>query len=473
MGVKIDELDPYGSVDQTKADDDLFEISKNSGTPGFPIYLPGDSRKITRKELISLLGGIPYSGGRYEVVKVLSADSVQNGINFTTTYAKAKAKAISTSEKIVVYVWVGSYDIQETIEIHPLVPIIGIGNPGDVQFDSNYSQSAIFSIVSNDEYFISNITISNNGNPSGFSISHDTGIIDNGNWDNLIIKSKTGITDWAGNYRNMNCDADLILAGNLLSNSIVYNCHFKNKSCGFSDTDFVSIEGIIEDCTGIDYCFGASISKGVSTGSELAIKNTKGRDYCFGFAGQTSDAGYYNNHIQGIIKNCEGRDYCFGSTTNGDNGSIVLDDIGIIEDCKARNYSCFYSSVDSQFINGKIINFIFSGIDCLSGTSLIGHLIDCKGSNIRGTQLGIIDNCRLINQSGITRDVIIIGDGAIIKYSSIIQLETTKDSIKIASGSSVKITHCELNKDFNLISGDSYTNLIAIPYNIIDSNLTE
>ncbi len=68
MGIRINDLDPYGSVNDIKADDDLFEVSKNSGTPGFPIYAPGDSKKITRKELTSLLGGIHYSGKNYEVV---------------------------------------------------------------------------------------------------------------------------------------------------------------------------------------------------------------------------------------------------------------------------------------------------------------------------------------------------------------------------------------------------------------------
>ena len=68
---KIDELPIYGTIDTDAKKKDLYEVSKNSGTSGTPIYASGDSRKITGDELISVLG----IANRREVATVTVLDS--------------------------------------------------------------------------------------------------------------------------------------------------------------------------------------------------------------------------------------------------------------------------------------------------------------------------------------------------------------------------------------------------------------
>ena len=64
-------------------------------------------------------------------------------------------------------------------------------------------------------------------------------------------------------------------------------------------------------------------------------------------------------------------------------------------------------------------------------------------------------------------DAIRLSNGAKISYSTIIQLEPSFDSIKIESGATVQISHCESNKDFNVASASPYTNSIPVPNNVI------
>ncbi len=247
MGWKIDQLDPYGSVNEIQADDDLFEISKNSGTPGFPVYLPGDSKKITRKELISLLGGIPYSGARYEVVKE-TGNAIQNGVNFLAAYTVAAGKA-SAGDRVVVWVWAGNIDMNNTtLTLSPNVTIAGIGGPKDTIFDSAIGLSSIFSVGNSDsDYALMNLTIKNTGNPSGFSIAHGGGVIDNGSWDNVILEAKTSIgQEYAGNYSRVIANVADVLNGSvsgLIENSTAFavNC--------FSAT---TVDGIIKNCNALN-----------------------------------------------------------------------------------------------------------------------------------------------------------------------------------------------------------------------------
>lgn len=61
----IPDLPVYGSFDASKARKDLFEVTKNNGTFGSPIYPVGASRKITGDELKVVLGMggyIPLAG---------------------------------------------------------------------------------------------------------------------------------------------------------------------------------------------------------------------------------------------------------------------------------------------------------------------------------------------------------------------------------------------------------------------------
>ena len=55
MGKRIQDLDPYNSIDKTKAKQDLFEVSKNSGTYSSPTYATDGSRKITLEDLKTAL----------------------------------------------------------------------------------------------------------------------------------------------------------------------------------------------------------------------------------------------------------------------------------------------------------------------------------------------------------------------------------------------------------------------------------
>ncbi len=55
-GKRIEDLLAYGAVDAIKKEDDILELSKNSGTPGFPAYASDGSRQIKLSELRTLLG---------------------------------------------------------------------------------------------------------------------------------------------------------------------------------------------------------------------------------------------------------------------------------------------------------------------------------------------------------------------------------------------------------------------------------
>lgn len=74
---KIDELPIYGAVDADAKKKDLFEVSKNTGTSGTPIYASTGSKKITGDELVSLLG----IGGKKDVYVVTVLDSSQSPSN--------------------------------------------------------------------------------------------------------------------------------------------------------------------------------------------------------------------------------------------------------------------------------------------------------------------------------------------------------------------------------------------------------
>ncbi len=74
---KIDELPIYGAIDTDAKKKDLFEVSKNTGTSGTPVYASTGSKKITNDELIALLG----IGGKKDVYVVTVLDSEQSPSN--------------------------------------------------------------------------------------------------------------------------------------------------------------------------------------------------------------------------------------------------------------------------------------------------------------------------------------------------------------------------------------------------------
>lgn len=365
-GKKIDELDSYGAINFDKRRKDLFEVSKNEGTYLIPEYLPGGSRKITQEELESMLGYLPLSGAKYEISKPAS-DGVQNGVNFSVAYASASAKAVDENNRAIVYVLVGYYDIQETIVLSPFVDIVGIGNPEDIYFDSNYGQDSIFLIEDNNlDYCISNITIANNGTPSGLSIAHDAGLTDAGKWNNVILLAPNSedIT-YNGTYYKVIGGVDNVMQGSIGPDAIVSFSNFKNKSCGYSESTSVNIEGRIFDSIGIDYCFAYS-SAGPATISGV-IYDTKGRDGCFAVTIDDSSGA----DIAGHVKGCEGRDNCFSSTTSS---TATVNISGLVENSKA-NSACFsYSSDEArQFITGSVFNCQVGGINGLVHSSPDGH----------------------------------------------------------------------------------------------------
>lgn len=60
-GIRIEDLDAYGATDLDKMKGDIFEVSKNSGTSGAPVYLPADSHQVRLDELAEMVARIlPY-----------------------------------------------------------------------------------------------------------------------------------------------------------------------------------------------------------------------------------------------------------------------------------------------------------------------------------------------------------------------------------------------------------------------------
>lgn len=361
MGKRIDQLDPYGSVNFDKRRKDLFEISKNDGTYLDPEYLPGGSRKITQEELELMLGYLPLVGARYNIVTALSG-GVENGTRFAVAYAEAAAKAIDANNRSVVYVYPGYYDIQEKIRLSEFVDIYGVGRPEDIYFDSNYFQDCIFEILdTNLDYSISNITIANNGNPTEFSIKHAAGITDSGIWDNIILQAKTSDSIWDGNYDRIKGVVDKVMQGSIGPTGSVLNSIFKNKSCGYSETSNVTIEGSIFNSYGIDYCFGHSVN-GASDISGI-IEKSKGRDYCF----SSSNFGT-GTDISGKIKNCQGRNYCFSATSSN---TVTVDITGSVDNCEAFSNSFSFSPIiANRLISGNgVCNCKYGSINGIVNSS--------------------------------------------------------------------------------------------------------
>lgn len=465
MGKRIDQLDPYGSPVTSKRGADLFEVSKNSGTVDTPIYAVGDSRKLTFDELVDAIDCIPFSGENYEVVHN-NGTALENGAALIAAIAACNSKtpngnSLSITNQANIYLWTGDYDISEPILANQLIRFVGIGAKENIKIYSSSSLAYIFVVNSaNVIYSLSNLTISND---SGLSIAHGVGIGDVGIWDNLIINAPTSYTSYSGTYSNITATVDLVLPGTI--NGTVIKSTFKNKSCAYSESGASDITGTIEDCTGIDFCFGVSLVDRAKISGNVI--RTTARDKSFAYTESTTGS---NGEISGLVDNCHGRDYCFASTNNAGANGVVS---GIIKGYStARSYSFGYSANDIKgYITGEINTAIATGIDSCGFTKTTGIIKNFKGINSRGLHIGLIDSCRFINPSGATKDVIGIDGGGTIKYSTIIQLESTKDCIKIVSGASVKISHCELNQDFNLISGHPYINLINTGYNVIDSDL--
>jgi len=463
---KIPELDPYGSVNNPARLKDLYEVSKNIGTYGTPDYPVNSSRKITHEELVDGIGGIPYSGQNYEVVKA-TGNAAQNGVNLLAAIAACNAKtpnglSLTSANRATVYLLSGGYDIPTAMLANGLVNIEGVGRKEDIKiFSTSLLTSIIVVSSANVVYKISNLTISN---ASGLSIAHGTGIVDVGVWDNVIISAATDAPEWDGQYYNVKCSVGAVLQGSILSNAIVENCSFLNNSCGYSASSAVTISGTVKKCTSTGTSFGRASGGGVIISG--LIEDCESPFSSFG----NSNASGFEVLISGIIRGCKSTgDNNYGSSSSGGCNVVIS---GIIQDCESGIYSFGGNSASPTLVtvSGKIKN-CKGGNFSFGKTSAIGVIEGCEGSGTSGVHLGTIYNCRFKNISTSLKDVITIGDGASVKYTESIQLEITKDSIKISSGANVKISHCESNKDFNIVSGAAYTNLISNAYNVIDSDL--
>lgn len=330
---RIDELDPYGSVTEAKKGKDILEISKNSGPIEAPVYAIGDSRRVTIDELGNLIGGIPYSGTNYEVVRN-NGTALENGTKLGaimgSSYTKTpNGQPLSSTNRAVIYLLAGKYDLGSSfISIGAYVDIVSLANPQDVIITSSNADHTILVINPND-YYISGFTVNNTG--SGKSIGHATSVTDYGNWDNLIINAQTSVNDWQGKYSNLKCLSAGVLMGSILENAIVENCEFDQVSCGYSTDVDVIISGIIRNCKSAGSSFGRSSGAGVLISG--LIENCKSVASSFG----NSSAAGEEVLISGRIRNCIATgNNNFGSSSSG---SCDVNISGVIEYCESGTYS--------------------------------------------------------------------------------------------------------------------------------------
>jgi hypothetical protein len=464
---KIPELDPYGSVNSPAYLSDLLEISKNTGTYGSPSYDTGSSRKITFEQVISNLGYIPYSGQNYEIVKNTGSDT-QNGTNLKTALAACYSKtpngaALSANNRAVLYLLAGTYNLgSDSIAIGLYVDIKSLSSKESVIITSSNATGTIVVGISNN-YSLSGFKISNSASGKSISI---TSSIDDGVWRDLILDS--GTTDnknYNGSYGYLICTGNCF-GGNISGH--IFNC---SGAIGNNPTGTMLISGLIENCTSSGAGFGSSLAGTINISG--VIRNCKASANSFGY---TQAPNTYQVIISGLIENCESNGtFSFGSAVNS---GIQVTVSGIIRNCKSKGFSFGYSSPGFNSVSGLIENctVVATGTDRLNAygsTTSTGVIKNCKGYNSHGTHLGLVENCYFLNEEGSFVDVLKIGESGRIKYTTAIQMESTQDSIKVDSGASVNISHCETNQDFNLVSAAPYTNLINTAYNVIDVNLTK
>jgi hypothetical protein len=378
-------------------------------------------------------------------------------------YAKTpNGLALSNTNRAVVYFLAGKYDLGVAeLPVGQFVDFKSL-SPTKSVIVTTANATATLKIADTNNYSLEGFTIANTS--TGKSIGHNSSATDNGNWDNLYFAqgNNTENTIFAGNY--IDCDFSSIQALNGSIIGLVDNCKFSNTSCGYSATSSVEIYGTIKNSTAAGNSFGCSENGGVIISG--LIENCHSPYNSFGY---TSGVGF-DIIISGKIKNCTApTNFSFGSTIDN-TGNIYIS--GEINNCVGEAFSFGYSSVFARVeISGIVKNCTATSANCFGSTTSAGIIENCKGLNSFGEHSGELISCKFVFPESGTKDVVILKDGAKVIKCVIIQNEPSLDSIKIESGAEVKITHCETNQDFNLISGDPYTNLIAIPYNVIDSNL--
>jgi hypothetical protein len=358
---------------------------------------------------------------------------------------------------------------------------------------------------------------------SSFTGSTISGIIDscNGGQYSFGVSNNDGNVIISGNI--INCIGNIFsfgsvgINGNVNISGIIQNCNGGVFSFGgVNGTGDITISGLIQNCYSNSYAFGINVNGNINLTSTGIIDgcNTPQNGFLVVLGGVSGNT----ITINGIIENCNGGGSSFGSSGNADinlmgkinncngisqsfintgNGSINIS--GLISNCNGTSQSFGYCganfstlSISGQILNcnGSDVSFGYlnilntntpnisgliqncnAGIDSFGKTVVGGILKNNKGIYNRYIQQGLIDSCTFINQSGSTFDCIILGPSGTTKYSTFIQLEPTKDTIKTTSSAIVSIYHCALNKNINVVSGLSYTNNITTPYNVVDINI--
>ena len=280
---------------------------------------------------------------------------------------------------------------------------------------------------------------------------------------------------------------------NFTSSSYIFNCYaVASPGFGYGAVS-MTFDGIMRDCRLKSVGFGQSgVSADITFNGQFynctsyyspAFGHTSGNivfsssaliDNC-----TTRSGGFMNSNcgtctFDGIIQNCK----LLGSGTGFGYGAAGGTMSGTIDNCLFENG---YGYGNNLSISGTIKNCIGlgSGTGSYFGvTTSTGKLINCiatapfKG----GYHLGLIDGCSIVYTStlDLSNPCISVGTGATVKNSTFINKQTpVGDAIEVASGASVSIYRCSLNKAPNTVSGNAWTNLISTPYNVVDANITK
>lgn len=140
----------------------------------------------------------------------------------------------------------------------------------------------------------------------------------------------------------------------------------------------------IKDCVGGDYSFVT-----FSSGFRGTIDNCIAGNYSFGYMNDTAPAGNWivggNTQLYGTFKNCIAGNYSFLSSQSTGGGAGSINNVGIIDNCRAGSNSFSYSIGDIARNSGTISNCVSTGTKsfCVSdsgnGLENAGLIINCRG----------------------------------------------------------------------------------------------
>jgi hypothetical protein len=141
----------------------------------------------------------------------------------------------------------------------------------------------------------------------------------------------------------------------------------------------------IRDCVGGDYSFVT-----FSSGFRGTIDNCVAGNYSFGYINDTAPVGNWivggNTQLYGTFKNCIAGNYSFLSSQSTGGGAGTVNNVGIIDNCRAGSNSFAYSIGDIALNNGTISNCVSTGTKsfCVSdsgnGLDNSGLIINCRGT---------------------------------------------------------------------------------------------